>query len=75
MIWALYYSLLLLMFLLGPLWYKKPAAQVEQGEENLRLYQERCADLAQSELDDAQKQACGWSLIANLQLTTQRKAQ
>ncbi len=58
MIWALLLlSLLLLMFLLGPLWYKKPAAQVEQGEENLRLYQERCADLAQSELDDAQKQA------------------
>lgn len=58
MIWAvLLLALLLLMFLLGPLWYQKSSVRTEQSEENLRLYQERCADLLHSDLEDEQKQA------------------
>ena len=49
-------GILLLLFLIGPVWYKRSDLQTEQSEENLRLYQERCEDLAQSDMEEAQKQ-------------------
>lgn len=58
MIWALLLlSLLLLMFLLVPLWHREKADDRYQSEENLRLYQERTDELAASDLDEEQKQA------------------
>ncbi len=58
MIWALLLlSLLLLMFLLLPVWHRDKADDRYQSEENLRLYQERTDELAASDLDEEQKQA------------------
>ncbi|MCD8522032.1 MAG: c-type cytochrome biogenesis protein CcmI [Saccharospirillaceae bacterium] len=58
MIWALLLlSLLLLMFLLVPVWHREKADDRYQSEENLRLYQERTDELAASDLDEEQKQA------------------
>ncbi len=58
MIWALLLlSLLLLMFLLVPVWHRDKADDLYQSEENLRLYQERTDELAASDLDEEQKQA------------------
>ena len=58
MIWALLLlSLLLLMFLLVPVWHRDKADDRYQSEENLRLYQERTDELAASDLDEEQKQA------------------
>ena len=58
MIWALLLlSLLLLMFLLVPVWHRDKADDLYQSEDNLRLYQERTDELAASDLDEEQKQA------------------
>lgn len=58
MIWAfLLLAVLLLMFLLVPVWYQRPQEMKDQSEENLRLYQERSDELAASDMDNAQKQA------------------
>ena len=50
-------AVLLLMFLLVPVWYRRPVEMKDQSEENLRLYQERSDELAASEMDNVQKQA------------------
>ena len=49
-------SLILLVFLLAPVRIRA-AEVVDQSEENLRLYNERTADLAASDLEDEQKAA------------------
>lgn len=57
MIWALIVlSLILLVFLLAPL-HTSSDAVVDQSEENLRLYKERCAELESSDLDEEQRAA------------------
>ncbi len=59
MIWALLLlAIVLLMFLLVPVWYRRPQDVNDQSEENLRLYEERSREVAASDLDDARKQAC-----------------
>lgn len=50
-------SLLLLMFLLLPVWYRRSTEVVDQSEENLRLYQERTAEVTASDMDAEQKAA------------------
>src|SRR5690606_41965729 len=58
MIWALLLlAIVLLMFLLVPVWYRRPQDVNDQSEENLRLYEERSREVAASDLDDARKQA------------------
>ncbi len=58
MIWVLILlSLMLLVFLLAPLWQRSAAVEKDQSEENLRLYQERTREVADSDLDDEQKTA------------------
>lgn len=53
----LLFTLLLVLLLVGPLWYQSRQVRPIQSDENLRLYQERCADLAQSDMEEEQKQA------------------
>lgn len=58
MIWALILlSLLLLTFLLLPLWRQDRSVEINQSEENLHLYKERTDELSNSDLDDEQKAA------------------
>ncbi len=58
MIWALLLlAIVLLMFLLVPVWYRRPQDVNDQSEENLRLYEERSREVAASDLDDPRKQA------------------
>src|SRR5690606_41924412 len=58
MIWALLLlAIVLLMFLLVPVWYRRPQDVNDQSEENLRLYEQRSREVAASDLDDARKQA------------------
>lgn len=53
MIWAIILLLLpLLALLIKPVFYKTDTHVVSQSEENLRLYQERCQELTQADLDD-----------------------
>lgn len=54
---TLLFTLLLALLLVGPLWYQSRQVSPIQSDENLRLYQERCADLAQSDMEEEQKQA------------------
>lgn len=58
MMWGLLIlGLLLLMFLLVPVWYRPQTNVQQRSEENLRLYQERTAELAASDASEADKQA------------------
>ncbi len=45
----------LAMFLLKPVWFRPSTEQVSQSEENLRLYQERTQELADSDLPEDEK--------------------
>lgn len=58
MIWAIILLLLpLLALLIKPVFYKQDVQVVSQSEENLRLYQERCTELASTDLDDETRTA------------------
>ncbi len=58
MIWAIILLLLpLLALLIKPVFYKPDVQVVSQSEENLRLYQERCTELASTDLDDETRTA------------------
>jgi cytochrome c-type biogenesis protein CcmH len=53
MIWAVLLLLLpLLAFLIKPVFFRSSHEETSHSEENLRLYQERCTELQQAELDD-----------------------
>src|SRR5690554_3807562 len=51
------FTILLIIFLIGPVWYKRPIDVSDQSEENLRLYKERQKDLEEAEMDSESKQA------------------
>lgn len=57
MIWVILLLLLpLLAILIVPVWFKGNTQVVSQSAENLRLYQERCDELAASDLEDDVRQ-------------------
>lgn len=51
------FTILLIIFLIGPVWYKRSIDVSDQSEENLRLYKERQKDLEEAEMDSESKQA------------------
>lgn len=51
------FTILLIIFLIGPVWYKRSIDVSDQSEENLRLYKERQKDLEETEMDSESKQA------------------
>ena len=61
----LLFTILLIMFLIGPVWYKRSEDVTNQSEENLRLYKERKEDLdsvGEDEMDAESKQALALEL-------------
>lgn len=58
MIWALLLLLVpLLGFLIKPVFFRGNVQVISQSEENLHLYQERCSELKNSDLDESTREA------------------
>lgn len=68
---ALLFTILLIAFLIGPVWYQRSVDVSEQSEENLRLYQERKKDLEDTEMDAESKQALALELDREFLAATQ----
>lgn len=74
----LLFSVLLIMFLIGPVWYKRSQDVTNQSEENLRLYKERKEDLesvGEDEMDAESKQALALELDREFLASTQTEEQ
>lgn len=71
---TLLFTILLLMFLVGPVWYKRSTNVSDQSEENLRLYKERQIDLEEAEMDAESKQALTLELDREFLATTREES-
>lgn len=69
------FTILLLMFLISPVWYKRSADVTDQSAENLRLYKERQQDLQESDLDEASRTALKLELDREFLATTRDETQ
>lgn len=72
---TLLFTILLLMFLIGPVWYKRSADVSNQSEENLRLYKERQQDLIEAEMDEESKKALTLELDREFLATTREESE
>ncbi len=72
---TLLFTLLLLIFLIGPVWYKRSANVSDQSEENLRLYKERQQDLEEAEMDAESKAALTLELDREFLATTREESE
>src|SRR5690554_7222829 len=72
---TLAFTILLLMFLIGPVWYKRSEDVVNQSEENLRLYKERQKDLEESNIDEESKAALTLELDREFLATTKLESE
>lgn len=72
------FTVLLIIFLIGPVWYKRSEDVTNQSEENLRLYKERKEDLdsvGEDEMDAESKQALALELDREFLASTQAETQ
>lgn len=72
---TLAFTILLLMFLIGPVLYKRSEDVVNQSEENLRLYKERQKDLEESDIDEESKAALTLELDREFLATTKLESE